>query len=313
MNIPPKVFPWTLLSPAILCLVTLVSPAHADDSAIAVLSKAPLSLPRLSPEAGKLGKKPVSGESFEVLGLQATEHAKQKQRGGASYIEIESGTGWQQTLRNQRAGANYVSFTLNASLGTQIDIGGASLVIEQSEKDQTYAAVQTTTPDKSIHYEMPWLLFGGARMATLDIVTVKVDRQAHTWTMWFRDTVVAEDMPMASQGSVPQIRITAGKGGAWLCGLVCSDENPLFEDANDNAVPDDFELKILGSLLSKNASEQTSANLRLAWDEEKRSRPPSEFILTTPQPDSFPAWCAPEGAPVHGMVGGLRFSSAKNN
>ena len=302
-----------LVYSALLCVLAFVPIVLGDPSTVAILRSAPLSLPRLSAATDKLGLKPIRAEAFEVLRLSTAEHAKQKLRGSAAYLEIEPGVVWQQKLRNQRAGANYVSFTLNASLATQIDIGGASVVIEQSEKDQTYAAVQTTTPGRSIHHEMPWMLFGGARMATLDIVTVKVDRQAHTWAMWFRDTVVAEDMPLASQDSVPQIRITAGKGGAWLCGLVCSDENPLFEDTNDNAVPDDFELRILGNLLSKNASEQTKANLRLAWDEEKRSRPPSEFVLTTPQPDSFPVWCAPDGAPVHGMVGGLKFSSAKKN
>ena len=161
---------------------------------------------------------------------------------------------------------------------------------------------------------MPWLLFGGTRMAALNIVTVKVDRQARTWTMWFRDVLVAVDMPLVdSDGGAPQIRVTAGKGGAWLCGLVCSDENPLFEDANDNGVPDDFEMKILGKLLSKDASVQTRANLRLAWDEEKSSRPPSEFVLTTPLPDSFPEGCSPEGQMVHGMTGGLKFGAPKKN
>ena len=314
MNKAFPVFQRTLSVAAILLVSASVQSAFGDESPITILSRAPLSLPRLAPEADKLGKKPVSGEAFEVLTLSPSQIAKLKVRGSAAYLEIEPGVEWQQKLRNKREGANYVSFTLNASLGTQIDVGGASLVIEQSDKDPTYAAVQTTAQDKSIHYEMPWLLYGGARMAALDIVTVKVDRQAHTWSLWFRDTLVADDVPLNSLGgTASQIRITAGKGGACLCGLVCSDDNPLFEDANDNGVPDDFELKLLGNLLSKNASDQTRADLRLAWDEEKRSRPPSEFVLTTLQPDSFPENCSPEGQIVHGMIGGLKFGAPKKN
>lgn len=299
---------------ALLCVLAFVPIVLGDPSTVAILRSAPLSLPRLTAAADKLGLKPIHAEAFEVLSLSTAEHARKKLRGGAAYLEIEPAVEWQQKLRNQRADANYVSFTLSASLGTQINVGGAALVIEQSERDQSYASVQTMAADRSIHHEMPWLLFGGARMATLEIVTVKVDRKAHTWAMWFRDTLVADDMPLNDQdGVAPEIRVTAGKGGAWLSGLVCSDENPLFEDANNNAVPDDFELKILGVLLSKSASAQTRANLRLAWDEERRSRPPSEFVLTTPLPDSFPEGCAPEGQIIHNMTGGLKFGAPKKN
>ena len=304
-----------LLSAALLGLATLSSPAQANESPIAILSKAPLSLPRLAPEAHKLGQKPVRGEAFETLNLEPGQRAKQKARGGAPYLEIEPGAEWQQKLRNRRAGANYVSFTLNASLGTQINIGGASLVIEQSQRDAGYAAIQATgAADRKLSHEVPWMLFGGARMAGLEIVTVKVNRQAGTWAMWFRDFLVAVDMPLTDQRGGPgRIEITAGKAGAWLCGLVCSDENPLFEDSNDNTVPDDFEQAVLGRLIEENAQKETQTALRRAWLEERLSRPPSEFVVTTPLPDSFPEDCAPDGQFVHGMTGGLKFGAPKKN
>jgi hypothetical protein len=302
------------LACSLLLGVSLLGPrAFGVESPIEILSKAPLSLPRLAREADKLGHKPVRDEAFEVLGLSPSGKAKQKARSGASYLEIEPGAEWQQKLRNQRSGANYVTFTLNASVGTQIDIGGATLGVESSEKDQGFAAIRAKGTDKSINHEMPFLLYGGARMAALDIVTVKVDRKAGTWAMWFRDSLVAADMPLAGRPGNAQIRITAGKGGAWLCGLVCSDENPLFEDTNDNAVPDDFERKVVGKLLSADSAEQSWAVLRAAWVDEKQTRPPSEFVLTAPLPDSFPADCAPEGQVVHGMAGGLKFGAPKKN
>lgn len=303
----------TLLLPALLCASAYAPQALGNESTISILRNAPLSLPRLASEADLLGHKPVRGDAFEVLGLSSGWHAPLKARGGATYLEIGPGVEWQQRLRNQRAGANYVSFTLNASIGSKIDIGGATLSIEPSQQDPSYAAIAASGTDRKIRHEVLLMLFGGARMATLDIVTVKVDRRSGTWDMWFRDSLVAADMPLADRQGASQISITAGKAGAWLCGLICSDENPLFEDANDNTVPDDFERKMLDSLLSQDASEQSRTTLRLAWREERRSRPPSLFVLTTPLPDSFPEVCAPEGEIVHGMTGGLKFGPAKKN
>ena len=299
-----------LVCSTLFCISAFVTTVLGDPQAILVLRSAPLSLPRLAPEDAKLGNKPLRNEAYEVLTLVPGQQTSSKQRGGAAYLEIEPKVEWQQKLRNQRDSVNYVSFSLYASLGTQIDVGGASLVIEQSDRDPSYAAIQAADPqDKIIHHEMPWMLFGGARMAPLYIVTVMLDRKAGTWAMWFRDMLVAVDMPLSPKLDAAQIRITAGKAGAWFCGLVCSDENPLFEDANDNGVPDDFEQKLLGAVLSKSASEQTQANLRLAWDEARKSRPPSEFFLTTPLPDSFPNDCSPEGTIVHSMTGGLKFGA----
>jgi hypothetical protein len=305
-------FQRTLLGSANLLAAVFAQPAFGNQSTITILRDAPLSLPRLAVEAHKLGKKPVRGDAFEVLNLSPSQRAKQKMRGDAAYLEIEPDAEWQQKLRNRRAGANYVSFTLNGSLGTRIDIDGASFVIGQSEQDPAYAAIEAEGTDTTINHETPWLLFGGARMAAFNIVTVKVDRKAGTWAMWFRDMLVAVDMPISSQrGEAGRFQITAGKAGAWVCGLVCSDENPLFEDANDNTVPDDFEQEILGKLLSADAAEQSQAILKMAWREERMTRRPSEFVLTTPLPDNFPEDCAPEGQIVHGMTGGLKFGVSK--
>ena len=152
-----------LVYSALLCVSAFASQAFGTESPIWVLSKAPLSLPRLAPEADKLGKKPVRGEAFEVLGLSATQHAKQKERGGATYLEIEPGAGWQRNLRRKGVGASYVTFTLNASVGTMIDIGGATVSIEPSQKDGSYAAIYSGGTAKPINHEVPLMLFEGRR------------------------------------------------------------------------------------------------------------------------------------------------------
>jgi len=297
---------------ALFCLQALAVQATGPDK-ISILRSAPLSLPRLAPGGEQLGVKPMRSTAFETLTLVPGGRTILKYRGTAAYLAVEAGDDWQQELRNHRAGANYVTFTLHASLGTQIDVGGASLVIEQSERDPTYAAIHTTGADSRIDHETPWMLFGGARMAPLYIVTIKLDRKAGTWAIWFRDALAADDLPLSPrQGTGNAIHITAGKAGAWICGLVCSDENPLFEDANDNAVPDDFEQQVLGKLLETNAAEPTRAALRVGWQMEKQSRPPSVFIYDTPAPDNFPADCSPEGQIEHNMPNGLKYGAPRN-
>jgi hypothetical protein len=78
-------------------------------------------------------------------------------------------------------------------------------------------------------------------------------------------------------------------------------------------VPDDFEKKVLGQLLEDGASPKRLVALRLAWQKERLSLPPSEFLLTTPLPDSFPANCDANGQIVHGMTGGKKLGIAKTN
>jgi hypothetical protein len=301
-----------LLCAALLCAPAFMPRAFGDQPPIDILSKAPLSLPRLAPDARKLGKTPIKAEAFESSPLAPGPHSRQNSRNGIVFLEIEPAGEWRQKLRFRHAPVTYVSFTLNGSIGTSIHLAGANLAIEQSDQDAAYAAIKATGLHERSAHETPWLLFGGARMAALNIVTVKIDRQRHKWSMWFRDALVADDIPLADGGDAsPEIAVVAGKAGAWLCGIVCSDENPLFEDANNNTVPDDFEQRMLGRLLAPDAADQSHAVLREAWRDELQTRPPSHFLLTTPLPDSFPDNCSPDGQVVHNMAAGLKFGALK--
>jgi hypothetical protein len=302
-----------LTASAILLTVSMLPKLCAQESVISILSRAPLSLPRLTTEAGALGKKPVSGNAYEVLRLTPHDHSREKMAGGPSFLEIDPSTEWRQKLRNRRPDANYVSFTLSASLGSKIDIGGAILRIDQSEKDPAYASITANGDERIMNHETPWLLFGGARMAMLEIVTVKLDQKSKTWDLWFRDSLVAKDLPLETSRGNESFLLTTGKAGAWLCGLVCSDENPLFEDSNDNSVPDDFETEKLGKLLPANTSHQSVAALTDAWLLKKRTLPPSVFVLTTTPPSSFPDSCDANGAVVHGMNAGKKFGIGTRN
>ncbi len=307
MNTAPRALIRTLLLAALPLVTVSAQPSLTESEVISALWDAPLSLPRLSHNAHRLGSKPVDRDTFEVMSLSEEKHANVKSRGGTPYLEISPNDAWVQKLRFRGDGVSYVSFTLNASIGTVVNIGGAAFTIGQSVRDPAFASVSPVGSKVRINQEMPWLLYSGKRMAPLNIVTVKIDHKTSTWAIWFRDMLMANDVPITRDGAPNSIKITAGKGGAWLCGLVSSDENPLFEDVNSNTVPDKFERDMLGRLLEPNAPEQTKASLRAVWLEERISRPASRFVLNAPLPDSFPELCSPEGEFVHGMTGGMKF------
>ena len=103
---------WKLLSLVFIWSATFSS-GIGTASEFSILEKAPLSLPRLAPEAHKLGKKPVKAGSFDVIQLVAENGAQKKERYGITYLEIEADSKWRQQLRLQKSGANYVTFTIN--------------------------------------------------------------------------------------------------------------------------------------------------------------------------------------------------------
>jgi hypothetical protein len=314
MNVPRCVASRRLHFAALLCILIFVPHIAANEAVISVLRNAPLSLPRLAPEARKLGHEPVAASEFEVLRFMPVPRAKLMTQGRASYLGIEPEAEWEQPLRHKTAEISYISFTLNASSGTRIEIGGAAFSVEPSQRSDTHAGIRVLSSEAPICHETPWSLFGGSRMAPLNIVTVKVDRRTYTWSMWFRDSLVVTDAPMSEdKRNFGRIRVTAGKGGAWLCGLVFSDENPLFEDGNDNAVPDDFEVSSTGGLVEVGASAGTLEALRRGWLAKRRTMRPTIFVLTTPLPDAFPDLCSPEGERVHGMTGGFKYGSRRRN
>lgn len=305
-----------LLCAVLLCASSNLSQGKIEDELLAfsVLKNAPLSLPRLAPEAFKLGHRSVRTDSFEVMDLTPVINTRKLSKDGASYLGIEPDAKWNQSLRNKHTDVSYISFTLNASAGTQVDICGASFAIEASRQSPAYAAIRVAESETTLGHEVPWSLFGSSRMAPLNIVTVKIDQSSGTWTMWFRDSLVVADNPLPrKQKGAGRFQVIAGKGGAWVCGFVCSDENPLFEDSNHNAVPDDFETATVGGLVEKGASVESQQTLRRAWLMKRRTMPPTIFVLTTPLPDSFPDLCSPDGEPVHGMTGGLKYGTLRKN
>ena len=295
---------------ALLCSSVLCIQAFADTSLES--DAAYLQLPRLVRKSEN--QKKIRDGAYEAVPLRPGQGAKQRIRNEVGYIEVEPTALWSQKLRQQNGGANYVTIALTASSGTCIEVGGASIIVEQSQRHPSYAAIHVADVSVEGGHETPWLLFGGARMALLDRLTIMVDRRSNTWAMWIQDSLVFAGLPLAAMsGNGNEIQINGGKAGAWVSGIVCSDENPFFKDDNDNTVPDDFEMEALGMLLDRQAPNETLNALRRAWFADGASRRPSSFKFCGLLPDRFPDACSPDGEPVHGMLDGLKFGAPRTN
>ena len=79
--------------------------------------------------------------------------------------------------------------------------------------------------------------------------------------------------------------VAAGNAGAWLCGLVLADENPLYADANFNGIDDAFEKQKRGVLLQATASLAAHQLLAKEWQSAQRAKPPPALFLFRPLPD----------------------------
>jgi len=285
----------------------------------------PMGLPRLAGLPAKAGDRPMDRDKFEVFAIAASAEVSGandtiRTRRSVAYIDVSPGKEWSRTLRSQHPGANYVTFAVNCSIGTEIHLGSVKLAVLRSTADSMYGAVMYRAGPldqdnwKPLNYETQLLPFAGTMMASLAPITLKLDTIRGRWSVWLSDSLLADDLPLASPTgeNAANMTVKAGSGGAWVWGIACSDENPLFEDSNHNAVPDDFEVSQIGQLMPADVSAESQKLLKQACLDERESRPPSTFDVVMPPPDFIPELCGPNGAPVHGMANSLRYRPSAN-
>lgn len=315
------------LRPLIASALTLLAipfPSTAYGQPVSIPT--PLGLPRLAGGSDAPGQAKLSADAFEVvnLGVPAEDtggNGTVRRWGGLAYVEIAPGGEWSRKLRRHRAGANYITFTICGSIGTVIRIGGIKIGLAESFDDPSYVAVVAAVPPSEkgewlpLGYETQALPFDGNMMALIGPVTVKMDANTGLWSIWSSDSLIRDGLAIGSSSATPMGRftVTAGDGGARISGLAFSDENPVFEDANHNAVPDEFEHRALGRLSSSDASAESKAELKRAWADERRQRPLSQSVLAVPGPDFIPDLCGSDGAPVHGMPNSIRYRTESCN
>jgi hypothetical protein len=120
----------------------------------------------------------------------------------------------------------------------------------------------------------------------LPTLTVRIDSEAGVWDVFSDSRLLADNLPLpAARKNQREFLLRAGSDGAWLSGLVLSDENPLYEDDNANGIDDRFERQARGATLAANASMAERTQLAAQWKEHQRVKTPPALFVRRPMPD----------------------------
>jgi hypothetical protein len=256
---------------------------------------APLGLPMLKPSSTG-GAALMIASKYEVDPLDVAKGSsgvRKGQQASAGYLAIDGGKVWSRPLRGKPTDVVFVSFVVNAAQATTVKVGGAWLRVDESAR-MGYAEIMIGEPDaagavewKKLNYEIRLGVFGAQELAILPVLTVRIDPAAGVWDLFSGTWRVAgaRAMMTVEKPDARKFALEAGPGGAWLCGFVACDENPLFADANLNGVPDEFELARHGALASVNALPADQRTLGLEWQLGAPRSPPAVMRFPRPAPD----------------------------
>jgi hypothetical protein len=260
-----------------------------------------LGLPRLdAPSAVGMGAAKLAAGKFEMDSLDVPAGAKGLRKGqqrDVTYVALDPFAEWSKPLRGNPHDVTFVSLNMHASIATVIEAGGAWVSVMQSDKAGRAALIvgkpQTNGELKwdKAGLEVALETFGGVEMATLPILTLRIDSAAGQWDLYSGTRLVAQGLSLANdskKGAARQVLIRAGATGVWLNAIALSDENPLFADENNNGIDDSFELSKRGALLSTKASAADKKALIAEWQKAQFAKP-VPTIAVRPLPDRLVA------------------------
>ena len=139
---------------------------------------------------------------------------------------------------------------------------------------------------KPLNYHVGAGRYGGKTMAALPTLTVRLEPDTNTWDLYAGSRLLADNLPLiVAKKTDRRFALRAGNEGAWLTGLVFSDENPLYEDANANGIDDRFELQTRGALLAADTPVALRSFFAQQWKESQRRKAPPALHVSRPHPD----------------------------
>jgi hypothetical protein len=312
---------------ALCCVVPVQASEVRHTEAKAKSPLIPQGLLRLGGMPASPGGAAIPASAISIVDLQSPQVAgplgRIASQGKVPYLALPPGIEWSTPLRPLRTGANYTTFTLQASIGSVVSVDGAHVSLVKSEQPG-YATVMVgyrKTKEiewMSLLHDVELRPYLGQLMGTLAIVTICTDTEYGRWSISLCDRLAAQDLPLDPvDARGPRVlSVKSGAAGAWVCGLASSDENPVFEDANHNGVRDNFEMKVLSAPIKRDASRETRDALVRAWKERKYIEPsdyalatqegtidwdsmPAHFDSNIPASDAIPE---PDGRQVHGIA-----------
>jgi hypothetical protein len=255
-------------------------------------SVAPLGLPRLRDSARAGEPVPVARGKYaeETLAAQGAAGTRSGEKRGAKFLALDAAREWSRPLRGNAKETGFVSFSVYGSLGTIIEAGGARLGIVDSDMAD-YAQLVIDEPAagglqwRELGIHVPLRRYDGQLLASLSVLTVRLDRTNGTWDLSYGTKLVSEDLILNPSTRHSQFIVKAGEAGAMVNGLVQSDENPLYADSNANGLDDDFEQQKQGRLLAASDSKAARQELIAEWRKHQRTHRPAALFVNLPRPD----------------------------
>ena len=254
---------------------------------------APLGLLRLQDAAkpGEAAKLLPAKFAVDALPANGVAGVSKALKDNLDTLVLEAGKEWSRTLRGSAREATFASFQIYGSQTTMIEVGGARLGLTagpipgslQLMFDHSTAG---TLAWKSLNVHVSIGKYGGKHFAALPTLTVALDPAAGFWHVYSGSRLLADHLPLiAAKRDNRQFTVKAGTEGAWVCGLVLADENPLYEDANVNGIDDAFERQKLGVLLPIGAAIPARQQLAKDWKAAQRAKAPPALFVNRPMPD----------------------------
>ena len=254
---------------------------------------APLGLLRLQDAAmpGEPTKLVPTKFAIDALPANGVAGVSKALKDNLDTLVLEAGKEWSRTLRGSAREVTFASFQIYGSQTTIIEIGGARLGLTAGPIPGSLQLMFDHSTDgtlgwKSLNYHVSAGKYGGKSFAALPTLTVALDPAAGFWHLYSGSRILADHLPLiAAKRDHRQFMVKAGTEGAWVCGLVLADENPLYEDANVNGIDDVFERQKLGVLLPVGAGIPTRQQLAQDWKAAQRAQAPPALFVNRPMPD----------------------------
>jgi hypothetical protein len=230
----------------------------------------------------------VDGTKFfdDQLSAQGGAGVRNGEKLGAKFLALDATREWSRRLRGGAKDLVFVSCSLYGSVGTRLEVGGARLLVADSDVlAYGQLVVEENGKSRGLGIHVPMDYHDGKILARFSVLTLRLDRTEGTWDLYHGTRLVAEDLPLADTKEEQRFNLKAGDQGAMLNGLVQSDENPLYADANGNGVDDAFEQQKQGRLLSAADGKATRKQLITDWRKHQRTNPAAALFVNLPLPD----------------------------
>ncbi|WP_414660797.1 hypothetical protein [Horticoccus sp. 23ND18S-11] len=251
----------------------------------------------LSP--GAVSKLPASQFTVDDLAARGAAGVTKVRRDDLDVLTLAAGREWSRPLRGSPHEITFVSFQLQASASTIVDVGGARLGViispitgrVQLMFDESSGTARQWKP---LNVHVGLARFGGSALGAFPILTVRLDAATDSWDLYAGSRLLADHLPcLSSRGGDRRFVLRAGAEGAWLTGLVMADEHPLYADANANGIDDAFEIRARGGLLASDATSAVRGELLQQWKRAQLGEPPPSLHVVSPKPDSTVATVLP--------------------